>query len=84
MTVEGLNELSKAAPEVVLKLAGLSKQVETSGRIKSDINTQALNTENKPSDETSRIDDPSDSAEVIRKWRIAGDKAKAKHGIPLT
>ena len=79
MTVEGLNELSKAVPEVVLKLAGLSTQpAQASGSIKGDVNTEALSTTAKPEELSSVVEDPSKSNDVVKAWRNSGIKARKK------
>jgi hypothetical protein len=75
---EGLLELTRTAPEIVLKLAGFSKQAEPVTSLRSSINTDALESQVTPEPDSARVGNVGNSSEVTQGWVNAGKKAKDK------
>ena len=83
LSVLQFHEITKAAPEVVLKLAGLTTIAPITGHVSSDVNTQSLEA-NKSDDVMSAKIDPKDigkGSSVVSAWNNAGVNAKKKLGI---
>lgn len=76
LTVSELNRLASNSPTAVLKLAGLSTSgVTAPAKSTSSVNTQALSTNQKPSEISSKVEGRS-TKDMVDAWKRAGEKIK--------
>lgn len=81
MSPSGLLDLTRTAPDVVLKLAGFTKTPEPVSGLKSSVNTAALQDNKSTTTGSIRVNNPGNSKEVTAAWIEAGKKAREKLGI---
>jgi hypothetical protein len=84
LSVLQLHEITKAAPAIVLKLAGLATTAPiTGGKIESDVNTQSLDTNNADGTLSAKVDPKliGNSKAHAAAWQNAGVNARKKLGI---
>lgn len=75
LSIADLNRLSATSPLAVLKLAGVTKApVAFPGKIKSDVNTQAMG--GQPNGEPSAKVVGNSTKDVLSAWKIAGEKVR--------
>ena len=82
MSVTQFNTLASQSPAMLIKLAGLSKPTPaaTPGRVVSDVNTSAFNT-NASDPENSSVVNFSKTSDVVDAWRRAGKITRKNLGL---
>ena len=81
LTVNALNQLTALSPNAVLKMAGIKEtQKVNMGTIKSDINTQALDSTKAPSEFSAKLPKVFSTKDVTAAWHRAGEKVKQQNG----
>jgi hypothetical protein len=79
MSVGVLNELAKTSPLAVIKLAGLNKPVNITGKVKSDVNTETFRT-NSQEPLSAKVAKTNSTRDLVDAWRRAGEKVKQNLG----
>jgi hypothetical protein len=76
LTVAQLNSLAASSPSAVLKLAGITKTVQTvPGKNTSSVNTQAFSN-NKPTEVSAKVPKGASTRDLVNAWKAAGEKVK--------
>lgn len=81
LTVNALNQLTALSPNAVLKMAGIKEtQKVNMGTIKSDINTQALDSTRSSDEISAKLPKVFSTKDVTAAWHRAGEKVKQQNG----
>lgn len=82
LTVATLNKLAATSPSAVLKLAGIgTKQtVTTPAKLGSSVNTDGISQTTQQQELSARVPAFASTREVVKAWKIAGEKVKQRLG----
>ena len=78
MSTEAFLNLTRESPDIVLKIAGLSKSTTPVGGLKTTVNTTALAANTTPEEGSGLVKDPAKAEDLMEGWNNSGIKAKKK------